>query len=1076
MAAVSQAYGYANSTVRSTASDQTDVSEQSAGRSWVGGRKRDWENAFLTKFSDLEATLQENDRWLALYWDNISGMKGTKKPSMAITAALKTSSAKRRARSRIDIRDVFAGSMRNTGAGKGGQLSPVVSRFSTSSRKSLRIAKRRGSSIGGSNSLGMAMAHMAMIPPKSPYLTNVAPPVPPLPPAQRKTSNMSLKSQRSKEAIHKVSDGTLNRSNSAAAKTAAAVKRLQAISGSPPKPQDTTKPAESNGPTQLATPPSSANIVSPKAESPQQRARFTPVAPVPTLRDMLLSNHYSPQKPAPPPQPARSQSSLAGPQYGNIDRALNSLSLEAQQQQQQEMRFRVQASSQSSQQSSPEPPRRTHPRSQSVTSSEGEHEMTKSEEDVREGLQRVQLELDSVKEQSENAEDLDALCRDIDEVESMLPPSQPESQAGDSSASDKEGSEHNAGKRFVDVEIDQKPISLSLNSAAGTSSESVAADASAKRKHSDEEASQFQQPAGMATAARAAVGRGRGRGKPRAGLQAAASGIPRQAMGRGRANLKVPPRTDSRLNSSSGGIRKLANPPKTRINAPSATGIRVAEARRKFESPVMPHAPSVQPSTAGKQQGKPQFISPVAAMRPGYSSIVQTPAAMAAHPTTGGTQVKRGVAQARSVASKPVQKSSTAAMREAARKAASARKPPGQSQQPNQPQKPVQRSGNESLFKSVAPRGSQTSLRSQPSREQLQSKAQSKPPSRNSSSSGGSSAEPQSAIPIPSSMSRQQHAGEPGDASSADAGRWGISSMLSMLSPSSWKSQTALTPETPTAAPNAHTEGVRSPYDLHSPQNPYKPRPEHGGGHSQLVMPKYQDVSVPLRRSSGRLSDRSQDSVEQADSYESASEAVEIAGPHHQRLVQVKNGRISGASSIGSSFFDDESASGTIRKRSFGMGRTQSTPDLPRQLQAEQSAMQTPMAGGLRRKSSTRSNEYTSIIPAGSYSPPEIESDYSDEYSDEEFTPTVKRKKNDFKIPKWATTPELLRGLEDQSRVNPDRIFGKVKPIRVNEIFNRPEDKEARRKPRNSSMIWDGNDALTADDELEYIRRMGFDS
>ncbi|KAJ1744373.1 hypothetical protein LPJ79_000197 [Coemansia sp. RSA 1821] len=1071
MATVSQAYGYANLTVRSTASDQTNVSEQSTGGSWVGGRKRDWENAFLTKFSDLEATLQENDRWLALYWDNISGMKGTKKPSMAITAALKTSSAKRRARSRIDIRDVFAGSMRNTAAGRGGQLSPVVSRFSTSSRKSLRIAKPRSSSIGGTNSLGMAMAHMAMMPPKSPYLTNVAPPVPPLPPTQRQKSNMSLKSQRSKEAIHKVSDGTLNRSNSAAAKTAAAVKRLQAISGSPPKPQDTSKPVESNGPTQLATPPSSANVVSPKAESPQQRARFTPVAPVPTLRDMLLSNHYSPQKPAPPPQPARSQSSLAGPQYGNIDRALNSLSLEAQQQQ--EMRFRVQPSSQSSQQSSPEPPRRTHPRSQSVTSSEGEHEMTKSEEDVREGLQRVQLELDSVKEQSENGEDLDALCRDIHEVESMLPPSQPESQAGDSSASDKEEPQPNTGKRFVDVEIDQKPISLSLNSAAGTSTESVAADASAKRKHSDEEVSQPQQPAGTATAARAAVGRGRGRGKPRAGLQAAASGIPRQAMGRGKTNLRVPPRSDSRLSSSSGGIRKLANPPKTRINAPSATGIRVAEARRKFESPAMSHAPSAQPSTANKQQGKPQFISPVAAMRPGYSSIVQTPAAMAAHPTAGGTQVKRGVAQARPVASKPLHKSSTAAMREAARKAASARKPPGQPQQPNRSQKPMQRSGNESLFKSVAPRGSQASLRSQPSREQLQPKAQSRPPR---SSSSSSSAEPQSAIPIPSSMSRQHHAEETEDASSADAGRWGISSMLSMLSPSSWKSQTALTPDTPTAAPNAHAEGVRSPYDLHSPQNPYKPRPEHGGEQNQLVMPKYQDVSVPLRRSSGRLSDHSQDSVEQADSYESASEAVEIGGPHHQRLVQVKNGRISGASSIGSSFFDDESASGTIRKRSFGMGRTQSTPDLPRQLQAEQSVMQTPMAGGLRRKSSTRSNEYTSIIPAGSYSPPEIESDYSDEYSDEEFTPTVKRKKNDFKIPKWATTPELLRGLEDQSRVNPDRIFGKVKPIRVNEIFNRPEDKEARRKPRNSSMIWDGNDALTADDELEYIRRMGFDS
>ncbi|KAJ2852194.1 hypothetical protein J3B02_003492 [Coemansia erecta] len=162
------------------------------------------------------------------------------------------------------------------------------------------------------------------------------------------------------------------------------------------------------------------------------------------------------------------------------------------------------------------------------------------------------------------------------------------------------------------------------------------------------------------------------------------------------------------------------------------------------------------------------------------------------------------------------------------------------------------------------------------------------------------------------------------------------------------------------------------------------------------------------------------------------------------------------------------------------MLRTKSTPDLAQAQQIEQqqqqqqqhnaAALMTPVP---RHK---RSNEYTSIIPDGSNSPPEIESDYSDEYSEEEFSPAVKRKKNNFRIPAWATTPELAKGLRQQERINPDRIFGRVKPLRVSEIFNRKESGDMRRKPRNSSMIWTGTDALTAEDELEYIRRMGFEN
>ncbi|KAJ2482620.1 hypothetical protein IWW56_000962 [Coemansia sp. RSA 2131] len=1107
MATVEQMQAYADSTVRTTASDQT----------WVGGRKRDWDNAFMSKFSDLEATLQENDQWLALYWDSISGMQGTKKTDMAITAALKTSSAKRRTRSRIDIRDVFAGSVRAAGVGR--QLSPLVSQFGSktqgtgrrlqfgSGRNVLR-GVRRSSQFG--TTLSMAMAQMAMIPPKSPYLTNVVADVPPMARRQQsavslhvpsvvlKPSDMSLRSQRSHDAglKTKVEDkveqnvvnkavkdtaktGTLERSNSAAAKTAAAVKRLQAISGSPakqaePSVVDTQPSVPTSVQTgtqmgsQLATPPCSANTPETvELESPQRSARLTP-APVPTLRDMLLGHRYSPQQPAPPAHPMRSLSSASQPinkinkinkPDTNIDAALGSLSLEAKQQQ--EQMYRAQASAHSSEHSSPERVL-AHPRTASLTSSEGEREMTRSEEDVREGLQRVKIAMSrpnggSLSAQAEAAEserirearqriediesalsdasdaDLAALCRDIDSVAGMLPPSADESQASESDSVDEvepmsvRPRQHSAQRRFEDVEqVD------------GSEAESV--EGTGKRKHSDEDAPTTVPSRLLAPTASSLA---RGRGKARAGPYA--TGIPRQPGARG----IVPPRSDSRLG------RKLANPPKPRVGVtPNATGIRVAEARRKFESPV------TTPMTVGAVQTK-QFVSPVAAMRPGYSSIVQTPASLA-----NGTMLKRpppGLRTASKTAmvtkttmtkpiAKPVaksmaSKSSTAAMREAARKAALVRKPA-------QPQPPVQRSGNEPLFKSVAPRSSQTSVRPQSSRDQIKQ------------------AKPSSAIPIPArTQVKTPVADDP--SASTDSGRWGLSSVLSMLSPSSWKSQSGgldelanwkpSEPETPTA----HVRGaVGSPYDVQSPQTPYEPRPEHGGGQGQRVMPAYQDVAVPLRRSSGHASDSSRVSTrESIDSVESI---------HHQRLGQIKGSRVSGISSIGSSFFsDDESAAGTMRKRSFGMGRTQSTPDLPQQLRAEQD-LRTP---ALRRKpSSIRSTEYTSIIPAGSNSPPEIESDYSDEYSDEEFSPTVKRKKNDFTIPSWATTPELMRGLADQSRVNPDRIFGKVKPIRVNEIFNRREDADARRRPRNSSMIWDGNDALTADDELEYIRNMGFES
>ncbi|KAJ2323702.1 hypothetical protein GGI00_005547, partial [Coemansia sp. RSA 2681] len=316
----------------------------------------------------------------------------------------------------------------------------------------------------------------------------------------------------------------------------------------------------------------------------------------------------------------------------------------------------------------------------------------------------------------------------------------------------------------------------------------------------------------------------------------------------------------------------------------------------------------------------------------------------------------------------------------------------------------------------------------------------------------------------------------------ATEGRWGLTSVLAILSPSSWKADAAAeapaaaaaaASQTPTPAPG--TRKIASPYDVTSPQNPYQPQPEHSSSRAQLVMPAYKDVAVPLRKSS---------STSRSTTHPRASTA-------HQRLINVaEGGRLSGVSSFRSSFFSDDegaAASSSSSKVGGAMARTKSTPDLLAQ------DMTTPLRPS--RQGSTRakkpavardSDEYTTIVAPGETYPPEIESEYSDEYSDDddEFSPGAeggggarRKKKNDFKIPKWATTPELARGLEMQERVNPDHIFGRVKPLRINEIFNRPAEnpEELRRKPRNSSMIWNTKDALSSEEELKYIRKMGYD-
>ncbi|KAI0308216.1 hypothetical protein B0F90DRAFT_1807464 [Multifurca ochricompacta] len=62
-------------------------------------------------------------------------------------------------------------------------------------------------------------------------------------------------------------------------------------------------------------------------------------------------------------------------------------------------------------------------------------------------------------------------------------------------------------------------------------------------------------------------------------------------------------------------------------------------------------------------------------------------------------------------------------------------------------------------------------------------------------------------------------------------------------------------------------------------------------------------------------------------------------------------------------------------------------------------------------------------------------------------------------------------GHKSQSRVNPDDIFGPVRPLRMEDIFR---TRTSRFRARTSSANWSGPDGLRQEEEREYARRMGF--
>ncbi|KAJ7125589.1 hypothetical protein C8R43DRAFT_710410 [Mycena crocata] len=94
---------------------------------------------------------------------------------------------------------------------------------------------------------------------------------------------------------------------------------------------------------------------------------------------------------------------------------------------------------------------------------------------------------------------------------------------------------------------------------------------------------------------------------------------------------------------------------------------------------------------------------------------------------------------------------------------------------------------------------------------------------------------------------------------------------------------------------------------------------------------------------------------------------------------------------------------------------------------------------------------------------PDINSEYSD--SDDEDRPRT------FDPPSWAQSPDLRQALEIQSTINPDDIFGAIRPLKMDELFR---NRTGRFRARTSSANWTGTDRLTAEEEREYARRMGF--
>ena len=129
----------------------------------------------------------------------------------------------------------------------------------------------------------------------------------------------------------------------------------------------------------------------------------------------------------------------------------------------------------------------------------------------------------------------------------------------------------------------------------------------------------------------------------------------------------------------------------------------------------------------------------------------------------------------------------------------------------------------------------------------------------------------------------------------------------------------------------------------------------------------------------------------------------------------------------------------------------------------EPSSLQSQMAARTKVQIDAPKSVTKHVVPSEDIELPEINSEYSDS-EDEDRVRT-------FNPPEWAQSPELRQALEMQSTMNPDDIFGAVRPLKMEEIF---KSRTSRFRARTSSANWTGTDRLTMQEQGEYARRMGF--
>jgi hypothetical protein len=93
---------------------------------------------------------------------------------------------------------------------------------------------------------------------------------------------------------------------------------------------------------------------------------------------------------------------------------------------------------------------------------------------------------------------------------------------------------------------------------------------------------------------------------------------------------------------------------------------------------------------------------------------------------------------------------------------------------------------------------------------------------------------------------------------------------------------------------------------------------------------------------------------------------------------------------------------------------------------------------------------------------PDIASEYSN--SDDE------EKETDFKRPAWADSPQLRSLLEKQATIDPDQIFGEIKPLNMDELF---KERQGKFRNRTSSANW-SKDGLTAAEKRAHAAQMNY--